>query len=376
MKVIKKNTKSSSQADIDVVELVGSYIKRFVYLTDEQAEAIAVWVCAAWLINSWVKFPHLCITSPEKRCGKTTLLTLLSHVTPEAKFASSMSPSAMYRLIKLMQPTILLDESQSLSNTRSDSATVMKELLNSGVEKNSPVFKSDPSDMDGVIEYNLYSPKVLALIGEPDTILADRCVIIEMTRKEEELELEIYRDIHTAEEGKAIEKTLSVWAAKVKKKVVATYSTMMPQRIGNERLANLLMPLRTVLAVIGRSDKLLTSYTQQVTDRNVKREYQSAGVLLLMACREIFGKAKFVGTADLIQQLCGRDEEPWHRFNRGKPINSETLATLLRKYKISPTKKQVRIGPKVVGFRGYDREAFEKPWRIYATKPKSDLRSS
>jgi len=367
MKVSKKNTKSSSR--VDVVELVSVYLKRYIYLTEQQAEAIAVWVCAAWLKDHWVKFPHLCIVSPEKRCGKTTLLTLLSHVVPIPIFASSISSAAVYRLIKQRQPTIIMDESQSLSSARSsDSGEVMKILLNAAIEKRANVIKAVPTDMESIIEYNLYSPKIFALIGEADGVLADRCLVIEMSRKDEDLELELYRDIQTVAEGDEITKILELWTKEIKKKVQPIYLNILPDRIGNERLANLLIPLRTVLAVIGREEKLLTEYTKQVTNRELSKEYQSIGVMLLTACKEIFGKAEFLGTADLLQQLHARDEEPWHRYNRGKPLSSETLSVLLRKYKIAPTKKQTRIGKKVKGIRGYEKKQFEKPWKLYTAK--------
>src|SRR5438132_862410 len=53
------------------------YLTDYMVLPERSAAVIAAWVGAAWLQDQWDKFPHLAVTSPEKRCGKTTLLDLL-----------------------------------------------------------------------------------------------------------------------------------------------------------------------------------------------------------------------------------------------------------------------------------------------------------
>src|SRR6516165_3675388 len=58
------------------------YLADYVAMPPCSAPVIAAWVLAAWLMDVWDRFPHLCISSPEKRCGKTTLLDLLFSVVP------------------------------------------------------------------------------------------------------------------------------------------------------------------------------------------------------------------------------------------------------------------------------------------------------
>jgi hypothetical protein len=61
----------------------------------------AAWAASAHLADVWDRFPHLAITSQEKRCGKTRLLQLLELVTPNPFNTSNISPAAVYRLIEL-----------------------------------------------------------------------------------------------------------------------------------------------------------------------------------------------------------------------------------------------------------------------------------
>src|SRR5262249_14445075 len=55
---------------------VADYIGTYIVLPRRSRYVVAAWVMAAHLTELWDRFPHLAITSPEKRCGKTRLLQL------------------------------------------------------------------------------------------------------------------------------------------------------------------------------------------------------------------------------------------------------------------------------------------------------------
>ena len=50
---------------------------RFAILPRHSSVTLALWVCFSWCIDSASTAPILAIVSPEKRCGKTTILSLL-----------------------------------------------------------------------------------------------------------------------------------------------------------------------------------------------------------------------------------------------------------------------------------------------------------
>src|SRR5437879_1355430 len=52
-------------------------IRTYVVLTPEQTLVVALWVVHTHAVQSFYTTPYLAITSPEKQCGKTTLLGLL-----------------------------------------------------------------------------------------------------------------------------------------------------------------------------------------------------------------------------------------------------------------------------------------------------------
>jgi hypothetical protein len=52
------------------------------------AEALALWVVHAWAFDAWDISPFMVIVSPEKRCGKTTVLIILQFLTPRSELAA------------------------------------------------------------------------------------------------------------------------------------------------------------------------------------------------------------------------------------------------------------------------------------------------
>jgi hypothetical protein len=337
----------------------------FIVLPPHTPTIIAAWVLAAWISHVWDRFPHLSIYSPEKRCGKTRLLEVLKLIAPNAKSTSSISPAALYRVIGKSnpRPTIMLDEAQSLSRARSESGEALRELLNAGIEKDAQVMRCAGKKMEEVKEFPTYSPKIFAQIGEPDAILADRSLPIEMKRKTDSDFVQSFRMREVQPRAKALRDRLEQWAADNVEEAIRIYSEIEQLDIENDRRADLLLPLQTVLR-IDDPDKLgaLSAYADNLDERDKGPESQSPEVRLLTACREIFDGEKdatFISTPVLIKRLVSRTEEPWHRWNRGQAISGEALANLLRRYDIRPTHNRARTK------RGYYVSAFQDAFNRY-----------
>ncbi len=56
---------------------------------------------------------YIGVESPQKRCGKTTLLTVLSEVVNRPIVAANISSPAFFRVIEEMQPTLMIDEADT-----------------------------------------------------------------------------------------------------------------------------------------------------------------------------------------------------------------------------------------------------------------------
>ena len=80
-------------------------IERYVMLSHESAVAIVLWIVHAYCFHLFWVSPRLVTTSPEKRCGKTTLLSVIQALVPRALGAANITAAAMYRTIEKYRPT-------------------------------------------------------------------------------------------------------------------------------------------------------------------------------------------------------------------------------------------------------------------------------
>jgi hypothetical protein len=324
---------------------------------------MSAWVTAAWLADVWDRFPHLAITSPEKRCGKTLLLDLLNVTVPRPRYTTNISPAALYRVVQLEKPTLLMDECQSISRRGSEASEVIREILNAGIGRNARVTRCGGANFDRIEEFSVYGPKVFAMIGEPDSVLADRCLPLPIARKRrgDRGRVQRYRSRQVEAAGKALHDSLEAWAAEHKEEVARVYDSLEPFDIDNDRMADLLTPLQAVLTVLGggRPLEVLLQYAKGLDERDREQEMQSPGVRLLAACRELFPLGSFLPTETLLNCLIARRDEPWYRWNKGEPITADKLAGLLRPYNIRPVLNKKRTG------RGYYADDFKEAWTRY-----------
>src|SRR3982751_6411062 len=88
---------------------------------------------------------YLGVESPEKRCGKTTFLSVLSELVNRAVALANISSPAVYRAIEEKRPTLLIDEADTFLQGNDE----LRGILNSGYTRKSahviPVINQPPS---------------------------------------------------------------------------------------------------------------------------------------------------------------------------------------------------------------------------------------
>ncbi len=179
-------------------------IKRHVVLSDAAATALAVWVLHSYVFELRDTVAYVAIESPEKRCGKTTLLSVLAAMANKPLIASNVTVGALFRAIDTCRPTLFIDE----ADTFLAGSGTMRGIINSGntwrtayvlrLSRSKSKFQQNrdgegaehlpsPSPLNsadsGLQRYSCWCPKVIAMIGKvPDTI-ADRSIVVPMNRK-------------------------------------------------------------------------------------------------------------------------------------------------------------------------------------------------
>jgi hypothetical protein len=237
------------RAEGGIVGRVYGLLADYVALPEGRLLVVSVWVVAAWLADLWDRFPHLCVYSPEKRCGKTLLLELLEKVTPGGKLCVHTSGPALFRTLALpdVAITLLLDEAQSLNRKGSESNEALRDIFCGGISRGATVSRCvGPNHIP--TDFPIYCPKVFAYIGPADHVLGDRCLpnLIERVTKEERRRLGLkkyrYRAVQAALEE--IHGELCAWAAENKERVREIYdgvggAGLEPFDVENDRLADL-----------------------------------------------------------------------------------------------------------------------------------------
>ncbi len=110
-----------------LLELVTA-IRAHVVMEENAAIAVALWILHAHAHDAAAISAILAIISPQKRCGKTTLLSLLQELTPNPLAASNISASAVFRAVEEWRPTLIVDEADTFLAKHGE----LRGILNSG----------------------------------------------------------------------------------------------------------------------------------------------------------------------------------------------------------------------------------------------------
>src|SRR5262245_23833280 len=118
-------------ATAELLDTIVAVFNRHVVLPKHASEALALGCLHASAFRAWDVSPCLMLTSPTKRCGKTTALILLSWLTPKSVVAGNLSATSIFRYIEEQRPTLLIDE----ADTFLKSSDEIRGILNAGHTK-------------------------------------------------------------------------------------------------------------------------------------------------------------------------------------------------------------------------------------------------
>lgn len=339
-----------------------SLLNKYVYLPEGMDVALACWCLGSYCFSSWQLYPKLLITSPEKRCGKTTLLEVIEGLAFSCFPVSNVSASAVFRLIEEHKPTLLIDEADTFLKDNDD----LNGIINAGHKKRlANVLRTEKDGNEfHVRNYSVWSPMVLAGIGTQRDTLHDRSIHIEMERKlpsykTEKLPFRFFEDTCTLR-AKCIR-----WAQDHKKQLRKL--TEIPNH-GNDRAQDNWQPLITVAANAKKvwQDRIIKVY-RDVMLQDAPEE--NAGITLLRDIQAIFKEegCQKMASAVLIDALIKTEGSPWGEWRRGQPMTQISLSRLLKPFKIKP--KQIRFDDK--NHRGFEAKQFENSFIRYISPVQS-----
>ncbi|MCO6433475.1 DUF3631 domain-containing protein [Nitrosomonas nitrosa] len=350
-----------------LLDEISGTVLRFIVCDEEVAHAVSLWVTMTWVMDAVHVAPLAVITAPEKRCGKTQLLTILGKLSYRPIAASNISSAALYRCIEAWQPTLLLDETDAFLKENEE----LRGVINSGHSRDNAYVIRTVGDDHTPKRFSTWSAKALSGIGTLSDTLMDRAIILKLRRK---LNHENVERLRYAEPGLFV--TLSRKLARFSLDFIENVRQARPSlpESLNDRAQDNWEPLLAIAHVAGGEwpERSIEAAVKLSGSEESIDENMTAGIELLKDIKEMFDEKGVdrVRTKDLIEWLCSDDEKRWSTYYRGKPIVSRQVANKLKDYGIK-TNQTINFG--LNKSKGYLKEFFVEAWTRYLPSDNPDL---
>ena len=331
-------------------ELADCYA-RYLVLPRFAPHTLALWIMHTYTWNLGRTAAYLALLSPEKRCGKTTALSIAATLAHRALAASNVTPAALFRVIERDKPTLLIDEADSFIGENEE----LRGILNAGYTRDAAFVIRTVGESHEPRRFNVFGVKLFAGIGKLPGTLTDRCITIPMRRKQLGDTVERFRGL----DGEELRRKCARWAqdhiAQLTDADPAVPSTL------NDRAADIWRPLLAIADLAGGNWP--DDARHAAMELSADMEDDSTNVKLLATCRAFFTEhtAASAFTKVLLAYLNAQEEEPWCTFNRGNPMNARQLADRLKLYKVES--RTIRDGTERA--KGYHREDFADAFARY-----------
>jgi putative DNA primase/helicase len=340
-------------------ELEGLF-SAYLTMSPGAAETAALWVVFSHAHDAFQISPLLGITSPEKNCGKSTLLTLLSGVVPKPLPLSNITIAPLFRVIEKFRPTLLIDEADTFLSDDEG----LRGILNSGwLRSQAQVIRTVGDDHEPRL-FSTWAPKAIAMIGNLPGTLADRSVAVRMCRQSLEEE-RTKRKLRADRLGdlEHLRRKAHRWVQDHIRDLREA-DPRVPEGFTN-RLADNWRPLLAIADLIG--DEWPQRAREAARMLVAAKADDSHGTLLLEDLRPLFIESctDRLSSADIVWALEGMEDRPWPEYSHGKPITKHGLAKILKRFGVGP--RTVRFGTET--FKGYLLEDLEETFHRFLPQP-------
>jgi putative DNA primase/helicase len=340
----------------------------YVIMPEKSAIAFSLWCILTYCYNSFRILPVMAIVSPEKRCGKTRLLEVLSGLAYRAFPSCNLTPATVYRVIEKYRPCFLVDEADTFLPNNEE----LRGVLNSGHSvKNAFVTRINPDTMEPE-QFSTWGPKAIALIGRLSgtlSTLEDRSICISLKRKLPTEKVERLR-LDFDDECLALRQKCKRWATDNMERLKAV-NPQLPL-INNDRALDNWTPLVAIADLAGGEWPEKARKSMQEIEAG--KEDDSARVMLLQDIKEVFDNCghESLWTENLIESLVAMEDKPWAEWTRGKPLSAASLSKLLKPFEI----KSVQLKKDGKNKNGYKLKQFKDAFERYTISSHTSDRSS
>ena len=363
-----------------LLDEIAATVRRFVVTRAGVPEAVALWVLHTHALDAAFITPRLAVTSPERRCGKTTLLILLGALVARPLSTANITAAALFRVIDMVHGTLLVDEADSFLASNEE----LRGIINSGhCRANSTVLRTiELPEGHEVREFDVWGALAIASIGKLPATIEDRSIKAGLYRRRRDEEVERLR-LDRLDEFAPLASRGARWAADH----IAQLNRADPLVPGelHDRAADNWRPLLAIADLVGgdwpkRAREAAVALSEAgFDDAESKREMLLADLKAMFDGELREGRSVASGqrievpedlggvlfTEEILAVLGAIEERPWSEYRGGKPITSHQLAALLRPLGARPN--SVRRGERTG--KGYERKHLEDAFARYLSAP-------
>jgi putative DNA primase/helicase len=279
----------------------------------------------AWIHSVAVHSPNLDVTSPVPDCGKTTLLGVLSYLTPRPYKVVEITCGNLHRIVDRHHPTLFVDEADNLLLQKE-----LRAILNASWTKGTKV----PRMTNGQLhEYDVFCPKIIcgkSLVMADTT--ATRGILIKLWPKLPDEEVDDF-DHEDNAEFVVLRRKLTRWTQDNIARLKAA-RPIMPTGFDNRLAKN--WKLLFAVADLAGGD-----YPQRARTAAIKLSHKrlapSEGLRLFEVLDPMVRNRDVIPSAEIIERLTAAEDSEWREYGRGRePISQRGLAMLLEQFDIGP----------------------------------------
>ena len=342
-----------------LLELVKA-IRAHVVMEENAAIAVALWILHAHAHDAAAISAILAIISPQKRCGKTTLLSLLQELTPNPLAASNISASAVFRAVEEWRPTLIVDEADTFLAKNSE----LRGIFNSGHSRRTAFVVRVVDKKQPPVKFSTWAPKAIASIGTLSDTLQDRSIAIRLHRKLPSEKVRKFRADNVPHLTNLCR--MSVRWATDNLEQLRKLDAPVPAQLHDRQADNWRAQFNIAELLGGEWPAKARAAALAIEGAACECENagQTPGVRLLADCRTVFEDrdATELSAAEIIAGICNLEESPWADYRRGKPITERGFADILEPFGIKSRRKTCGEDK---GRMKWHRTDFEDAWRRY-----------
>jgi putative DNA primase/helicase len=345
----------------ELLDDLASAVRRHVAMSDAESVAVAGWIAHTYVFERFPHTPRLAITSPTKRCGKSTLLEVLRATCNRPVKADNISASGTFRTVEALSPvTLLIDEADTFLSQNDE----LRGILNAGFERNGEVIRVvEIRDEHRPVRFKTFSPCALACIGSLPGTLEDRAIPVALQRRAANETVVKLRAPGARAALHDLARRCARWAADRGRHL--HLDPPVPEALG-DREGDISVPLLAIADDAGGPwpERMRRALVTLFAKRNADDNAADLATMLLADIKTIFEErnADRLRSTALAALLTEFEERPWPEWRQGKPITAPQVARLLRRFGIRPGPIRMKDGEIT---KGYRLESFTDAWARY-----------